>query len=97
MAGRGEGELDPAELEPVAVVQGLQAGPGFRAEAGAHDLEGAGGGEHMGAAGPGMIAMAMGHHRALDRGGGIDGEAAGLADQPARRRLQPVLCLRHCA
>ena len=29
MAGRGEGELDPAELEPVAVVQGLQAGPGL--------------------------------------------------------------------
>ena len=40
MAGRGEGELDPAELEPVAVVQGLQAGARFRPEAGAHDLEG---------------------------------------------------------
>ncbi len=95
MAGRGEGELDPAELEPVAIVQGLQAGPGLRAEAGAHDLEGARGGEHMGAARPGMIAMAMGHHRAVDRRGRIDGEAAGLADQPARRRLQPILYLCH--
>jgi len=89
MTGGGETKTHRAELDPFTIREGLETPAGLGAEAASHDLDGAGCGEHMGAAGPGMIAMAVGHHRALDRPDRIDEEAAGKAAEAARRRLQP--------
>src|SRR5690606_32921553 len=57
----------------------------------AHDGDGARCGQHRTVAGAGVVAMAVGDDGLVDRPRRIDMEAAGLAVESGRRRLQPGL------
>ena len=89
MAGRHEAHLDIADLHGLAVFQRLLGGVGHVLEAGAHDGQRLGRGEHTSVARPGMIAMAVRDHRAGDRDRRIDVEIAGRAIEAAWSRIEP--------
>ena len=77
MAGGVEGDADAADLASGAVGEALDVD--LRAEAVADHRRGGGGGEVVAVAGIGMVGMAMGDERAIDRVPRVDVETAGGA------------------
>ena len=80
MACGREAKPHIAEGKPFAIGKRLQGFTCRRAEARAHDLDRARRGQHLAAAGVGVIAMAMGDDGERGWRNRIDGESAGRAE-----------------
>ena len=91
MPSRMELDRDVAEPQFLAVSNCLRAAGEVLAIAQPHHVERLPGGQHRAVAGPGMVGMAVGNQRALDRPHRIDMEAARLAAQAGRLGRQDVL------
>ena len=91
MAGGMEFHLDVAEPDLLAIGDRLRTAGEIVAIAQPHHVEGLLGGQHRAMAGPGVVGMAMGDHRALDRPDRIDMKPAGLAAQAGGNGHQDVL------
>ena len=83
MAGRMKRHRDAAERERLAVAHGLRRAGEIVAVAQPHHVEGLLGRQHRAVAGPGVVGMAVGDQRLVDRPHRIDMEAAGRAAKPA--------------
>ncbi len=82
VTGRRQADLDPVAGQAFAIGDRLGRAAVVLAIAGGHDLKRLGGGDHHPVAGPGMVGMAMGDHRALHRPHRVDEEIAGRAVKP---------------
>jgi predicted TPR repeat methyltransferase len=91
MAGRMKFDPDVAELEFLAIGDGLGAAGKVVAVAQPHHVERLLRGQHRAVTGPGVIGMAVGDHGALDGAHRIDMEAAGLAAKAGGDGHQDVL------
>ena len=91
MAGGMKFDPDVAELDLLAIGDGLRAAGEIVAVAQPHHVERFLRGQHRAMARPGMVGMAMGDHGPLDRPHRVDMEAAGLAAQAGGNGHQDVL------
>ena len=91
MAGRVKLHLDVAEPDLLAIGDRLRTAGKVVSVAQPHHVERLLRGQHRAMAGAGMVGMAVGDHRALDRPHRIDMKAAGLASQAGGNGHQDVL------
>ena len=91
MAGGMEFDRDVAEFYLFAIGDRLRAAGEIVAIAQPHHVERLLRRQHRAVAGPGMVGMAVGDDRALDRAHRIDMKPAGLAAQAGGHRHQDVL------
>ena len=89
VTGRHQPHRHPTRRDRFAVAERLQRAAGRLAVALLHDRDRAGSGEHPVVAGPRMITMPMGDHRARHRAQRIDVTVAGQTIEPGGGGLDP--------